>query len=68
MRHSLDVEGHAKGEHVLDKVHSSKSLASLLTMAVDNVSDHTCGTELDAKVDKTHADHHGYRPRLLCVS
>lgn len=63
----VDVEGHAESEHVLDKVHGSECLAGLLTMAIDNVCDDACGTELHAEIDETHADDDWNGPWLLSV-
>lgn len=71
--HALDgdpvvgVKGHAKGKHVLDKVHGGKGLGGLHAVAVGDVGDDAGGAELDAKVDEAHADDDGNGPGVLVV-
>lgn len=64
----VDVESHAESEHVFHKVHGSESLASLLTMAINNVGNDASRTELHAEIDETHADDDWNWPWLLNVS
>lgn len=58
----------SESKEVLDEVHGCERFTGLLTMAVNNVGDDTCGTELDAKVDQAEANDHGDFPGGESVS
>lgn len=61
----IAVERQSKCKHVLDEVHDGKRLRSLLSMAVNNVSDDSGCAELNSKIDQAHAYYDRYRPWLL---
>jgi len=63
----VDIIHESESEEVLDEVHCGKRFTCFVTMAIYDVGDYACGAELDAEVDQSEPDDHGYFPGVESV-